>query len=95
MNRIVVRIGPLSAAKIFGAVYLAMGLLFTPFFALPALFADEATPDAFGLGFALSLPVLYAVTGFVGTALVCWVYNFAASKLGGLELELTERQGPV
>ena len=45
-----------------------------------------------GLGVAAIalLPILYAVIGFVGGALVAFLYNVIAGWIGGIEVELEE-----
>ncbi|MBP8257789.1 MAG: DUF3566 domain-containing protein [Opitutaceae bacterium] len=43
---------------------------------------------AFGLGFALLLPVIYAVMGFVQGALGGLIYNLVAKWIGGIEVEV-------
>lgn len=90
MNRTLVRISPLSAAKIFGAMYLILGLVIVPFMLLPILFVRDASEvQSVGLTFALLMPILYGVMGFVGTASVCWFYNIVAARLGGIDVEVS------
>jgi hypothetical protein len=36
-------------------------------------------------------PVVYAIVSFIGTALMCWLYNQVAAGIGGIALELTSR----
>ena len=96
------RIGVGSAAKISGALYGAMGLIFGGIFALFALvgagFAGmaaeqgEAIPafvgPLFGVGAIVLFPLLYGVMGVVTGAVGAALYNLFARMIGGLELEL-------
>ncbi len=77
-------VGP--TAKVLAVFYGLMGLLLTPFFVLAAMLAPDAA--GFGVGFALLLPILYAVIGFISTAIGCVMYNFAARMTGGIEFQL-------
>jgi hypothetical protein len=89
-------VGVLSVAKVSGIFYGAMGLLFVPFFLLFSMIAAVASkqtgapgfPAAFGIGFALVMPILYAAFGFLFGALGAFVYNLVAGWIGGFEMEL-------
>ena len=37
----------------------------------------------------LIAPVFYAVGAFIFTAIVCWLYNAVAKRIGGIEFELS------
>ncbi len=80
------RFGIAQTAKVFGILYGLMGLVFIPFFLLLGAFAPEG--QSVGMGFAVALPILYAVFGFVFVALACWLYNLVAGWVGGIEIEV-------
>ena len=98
------RIGVGSAAKISGALYGAMGLIFGGIFAIFALvgagFAGmaaeqgEAVPafmgPLFGVGAIVLFPLFYGVMGVVTGAVGAALYNLFARMVGGLELEIGE-----
>ena len=86
MNRTITRIAPIPAAKVVAIVYFVMGIVLIPFFLLPALLSDQAA--GFSLFFAIAMPLFYAIGGFLGTALMCVLYNFAAARIGGIEFEV-------
>ena len=86
MNRTVTRIAPIPAAKVFAVVYFVMGIVFLPFYLVPVLASDEETGIA--LYFALALPIVYALAGFVGTAVICSLYNFVAGRIGGIQIQV-------
>jgi len=75
-----------QTAKVLGVLYALMGLVFVPIF----LVAGRMTPggQAFGMGFALALPIIYGVMGFVFTAIGCALYNMVSGWVGGIEVEL-------
>lgn len=91
---IVKSVGVLSVAKIMGMVQACMGLIFAPFFLLIGLLGSMAgehkTPFAgmFGIVFALFMPVLYGVIGFLTGAIGGLLYNLFAKLVGGFELEM-------
>ena len=90
-------VGVMSVAKIMGLVYGCMGLIFAPFFLIFGLLASIGgqgkMPFAgvFGVMFAVLMPVLYGVTGFVTGALGAFLYNLFAKWVGGFELEMEIR----
>ncbi len=94
------RIGVLSAGKVAGAVYAAMGLIFGFIFsafallgsAIGAASTDSAEPLLgifFGLGAIIVMPLFYGVLGFLFAMLGAALYNLVAGLVGGLELDLT------
>jgi hypothetical protein len=103
MIRRIKRITPLQAGKMMGVLYGCMGLIFLPFFALAGLagaFAQTAQQNQGGahppaalfggmmLGFAILLPVFYAVFGFLFGILFAAIYNLIARWIGGIEVEV-------
>ncbi len=93
-------IGILSCAKVMGATYGAMGLLFCPLFVIAALagalsgvsgnHTNAALTVVGGLGAAILMPILYGTMGFVFGAFGAWVYNMVAGKFGGIQIELQD-----
>ena len=91
MPRQITRFSVKQTSKVAGILYLLMGLVFAVFLLLGAL----AEGDGPGIVFALLAPALYGAIGFVGTALMCWLYNMIAERTGGIEFELSgEAQVP-
>lgn len=94
---IVKSVGVLSAAKIMGLIYACMGLIFAPVFLLIGLLGSmvgqQKTPFAgmFGVIFALFMPVIYGVIGFLAGAVGGLLYNLFARLVGGIELEMQTR----
>ena len=95
-------IGVLSAAKISGLIYGAIGLLIVPIFLVIGLASSIAAkqaqaaggnfPAALGPAFAILMavfaPILYGLMGFVMGAISALLYNLIAGWVGGIELEL-------
>jgi hypothetical protein len=94
---IIKSVGVLSVAKIMGMVQACLGLVFAPFFlligVLGSMAGQQKTPFAgmFGIFFALFMPILYGVIGFVSGALGALLYNLFAKWVGGFELEMEVR----
>ncbi len=87
-------VGVLSVAKIVGLIYGCLGLIFAPVFLLIGLLGSFAgqqkTPFAgiFGIVFAILMPVVYGLMGFISGAIGALLYNLFAKLVGGFELDL-------
>ena len=75
-----------QTAKVLGILYGIMGLIALPIFLLIGMFSPAE--EAPSVAFALVIPILYGVLGFVFTAIGCLVYNWVAGKVGGIEVTL-------
>ncbi len=93
---VITRIGPISCAKISGALYAILGIIIGGVFSLVALaggFASE-TAEGAGIGAGIGVaaiivfPILYGCIGFLGTLLVAWLYNIGAGLVGGIEIDV-------
>lgn len=95
------KIGVLSLGKILGLLYAMMGLIVGALYSLFTLiglsmsqaFSPSSGPALvfgliFGIGAIIFLPVFYGVMGFIVGIVTAVLYNFIASKLGGLEFEV-------
>lgn len=86
-------VGVWSFVKMMGIIYGCLGLLVVPFFLLVGFgsllrggsnsFAGLAL-----LPFAILAPIIYGAMGLVMGAVMAWIYNLAARRAGGIELEL-------
>jgi len=91
---IIKSVGVLSMAKIMGAVYCALGVIFIPFFLIAGMAGmmaggREATLGAVGsVVIAMLFPVIYGAIGFVAGAIGALLYNLFAKWVGGIQLEL-------
>jgi len=92
--QIVKSVGVMSVAKIMGLIYGCMGLIFAPFFLLVGLLGSlvgqQKSPFAgiFGITFAILMPVIYGVMGFISGAIGSLLYNLFASWVGGFEFDM-------
>lgn len=82
------KIGVLSLAKILGLLYAIMGLIVGAFL---AIFAPVGMGALYfgGAGVAI-FPIFYGILGFIGGLITAFFYNLIASKVGGLEVEITK-----
>jgi len=89
------KINVMSFAKIQGLIGVAIGLIAGVIYALIALIAPFSTDiDISVLRITASLiilfPLIYGVLGFIGGALIAWIYNVIAKRIGGIEIELNK-----
>ena len=83
-----------SCAKIYGIIHFIIGILFALFFVLIGLIGLASAPgqQKFGmigvLFFAALAPFLYGALGFVIGAISALLYNWIASMVGGIKMEL-------
>ena len=87
MKKRIKRISPLQLGKISAAIYGFFSLLFVPFFIISLFTAKQPGP---GILFALFLPILYIVMGFIIDVITAAIYNLCAKWLGGIEIELED-----
>ena len=90
-------VGVLSVAKIMGAMYALLGLLFLPVFLIAGAAGmmsgggDRGAGMIAGvgmIGLAIMMPILYGAMGFVGGAISALLYDLLAGRLGGIEMNL-------
>jgi len=78
----------LQTSKVMGALYFLFGLLImVPFFLVVS--ASRGHRHRGSLLMVLIMPVFYAVGAFILTAIVCWLYNGVAKRIGGIEVEVS------
>lgn len=72
-------------AKVF-AVLMALSslVMVIPFMLIVSMGAPEG---AFPLFMLIVFPLMYLVFGYVMIAIGCWLYNWIAKRMGGLEYE--------
>lgn len=90
----------ISCAKIYGVLHMAIGVLIGLLFVLIGLIGLAAVPgqQKFGmiglLIFAALSPFLYGAMGFVLGAIGALLYNWVASAIGGIQMELEAVPAP-
>jgi hypothetical protein len=83
-----------SCAKIYGILHMAIGVVVGLLFVLIGLVGFAAAPgqQKFGmigvLIFAALSPFLYGLFGFIVGAVMALLYNWVASAIGGIKVEL-------
>lgn len=94
VKRRIKRFEPLQLGKMLAVLYGIMGLLFIPFFLIMSMISTQLPPEqragmmGVGIGFALFMPIIYAVMGFVFGLLGAVIYNLVAKWVGGIEVEV-------
>lgn len=85
------RFGVGQTAKMMGALYFLV-VAVCAVVAIPVVLAVRPDPGPMGrVGFIVFLvfaPFLYGAVAFVMTAIMCSIYNFVASKIGGIALDI-------
>jgi hypothetical protein len=82
----------LQTSKVMGVLYFLLGLLFVVFVVVIA-----PAPKGHGhrgLFVIVLAPVFYGVAGFVFTAIICWLYNAIARRIGGIQFEVSGEVQP-
>ena len=83
-------------------MYAFLAVLIIPFFLLATIAGRAAAAAgghsampfaALGVGFAIFLPIIYGVVGFIAGVLMSALYNLIAGWVGGLELVFEEPAG--
>ena len=77
----------LQTSKVLAILYGVIAIIFVPFLLIPALVNGNGGPMVI---FSLAAPLLYAIIGFIFTALFCWIYNILAKYVGGIEFVLED-----
>ena len=89
MLRRVARVSIWQATKFCVVLYFLIGLIAGVFFALIASFTP-AEQAGFGVGFAIALPFVYAISGLIFVPIGCLIFNGVSRLVGGLEFEVIE-----
>ena len=86
------RFGVLQTSKVAAIIYFLLSLVFAvPFALISSVAGAEAFPGfpaGGGIAMAILLPIIYAVFGFISTAIGCLIYNAIAGWVGGIEFEV-------
>jgi hypothetical protein len=94
VTRRIKRVAPMQLGKLLAVLYGLVGLIFVPFFLVMSFVAPKLPPQhragmmVFGVGFALFMPLLYAVMGFVSGVIGAGIYNLVAKWMGGIEVDI-------
>ena len=93
MKKQLTHITPLRAGIVLGVLYGILSLIIVPFFLLAVVLGGKTgtpLPAIFGVGFAIFLPVIYAIIGFIGGIIAAALYNLIAKWTGGFEFEVRD-----
>jgi hypothetical protein len=93
---IVNRVGPMSLAKIAGALYALIGLFAGGLISLISLMGgpfSRSSGSGFGAMFSIAavlvMPLIYGGLGFIFSLIAAWLYNVLAGVVGGIEIEVS------
>jgi hypothetical protein len=84
------RISPWQAGKVFALLYFLMGLVFAvPLALITSLTTPAAGQPAPSVALVIAMPFLYALAGLIFVPIGCWIFNFVARIVGGIEVDVT------
>lgn len=89
MKKVITRIAPWQSAKTLAVVYFAIGVLIAvPIGLVSSLFPAEPGQAKPGPLFFVFMPILYGIASLIFVPIGCWIYNKAASLVGGIEIDV-------
>lgn len=89
--RRIINIDPPQLGTMLAAIYGMLGAVFGVVVLVVALLAPKGTSmGGIGVGFALLMPIMYGVFGFIGGLISAVIYNSVAGRLGGIEVTVSE-----
>jgi len=86
MKKQMIRISILQSSKIMTALYVLMGFIYS-LISIPMIVFGTPPIRIMGIVY-LFTPVVMGILGFVFFVIFAAIYNFLASKLGGVEVEI-------
>lgn len=86
MKKQIINIAPFQTAKVFAVLYFLMSLPFVAMMAVMFSFSESHAPSPIML---IIFPFFYLIFGFIFTVIAAWIYNLAASWVGGIEYTST------
>ena len=82
------KVSPLQTSKVVAIIYAPFGLVYTVIGAVSL----HNQPDYNFVGQIFLLgPIFLAAFGFIATLFTCWLYNFVAKWVGGIEVDVEQR----
>jgi hypothetical protein len=91
MTKRLTRISPWQTAKTLAAFYFAIALIVgIPLGLLIQLAPEMPGQEKPGIMIFLALPFLYGIAALIFVPLACWLYNFVANMMGGVEFTTVE-----
>ena len=85
----------ISWAKIHALFGIVIGLIYGIIFAVlgtaVSIHAGMPGVGAFGLMSIIIFPIMFAIMGFICGAIMAFLYNVFADKIGGIQVELVDK----
>ena len=86
MKKRITHVSPLQQGIVLAVMYGLLSLIAVPFIIIGMLLNH----GGFGAIFAIFLPIVYAIAGFIVGVITAFIYNLVACWTGGIELTLTD-----
>lgn len=90
MKKQIINISAFQTAKVFAVLYFLLSLPLIALMAIMFSFSHNPGPSLLML---IIFPFFYLIFGFIFTVIAAWVYNLAASWVGGIEYTSTSVEG--
>lgn len=88
MKKVLRRINPIQLGKILAIIYGLISLIIVPFILIGAVRSPQGKGP--GILFAIFIPFLYIIGGFLGGIIGAFIYNLCAGWVGGIEIEVDD-----
>ena len=83
------KIGVISTAKVFGAVYAFLGFLMGALATIATLFSDTTGSEyVVGIVAIILFPIVYGLFGALSVAISVFIYNIATKYVGPIQIEV-------
>ena len=90
LKKQIINIAPVQAGKVFALLYF---LITVPFVGvLGVTFFISSPQEGLSIGMLIAMPFIYALFGFVFTAIAALVYNQVAKWVGGIEYTSSDKE---
>jgi hypothetical protein len=86
MKKRISRVSPLQQGIVLGVLYGLLSLIAVPFIIIASILGHGGV----GIIFAIFIPIIYAIAGFIAGVITALVYNLVAMWTGGIEFTLTD-----
>jgi hypothetical protein len=76
-----------QTSMMIAVVYFVISLFLVPFLLIPIFTSPSPSPATYLM---VLIPIPYAILGYIFTAIGCLIYNWLASKIGGIQVTTEE-----
>ncbi|MBN8707129.1 MAG: hypothetical protein J0L62_14760 [Bacteroidetes bacterium] len=91
------RIDPFKTSAIVAIILFILSVvIFVPLFLIINAFTPQEDSNMLGFGFVIVfIPILYSVFGFIANLIFISIFNYFATRFGGIEIEFDEDKAQI